>query len=77
MLESEVQKATGSYRTYSSLVKLRSWLLSLRWKTAFGRTAALVPALAVMDLPLGRTLMMMKYDYSRQQNVVKINGCET
>ena len=26
-------KAMGSYRNYSSLVKLQSWLLSLQWKT--------------------------------------------
>ena len=30
--ESGVRKATGSYNTYSSLVKLQPWLLSLRWK---------------------------------------------
>ena len=28
-----VRKATGSYRTYSSLVKVQTWFLSLRWKT--------------------------------------------
>ena len=31
--ESGVRKATGSYRTYTSLVKLQSWFLSLWWKT--------------------------------------------
>ena len=31
--ESGVRKATGSYRTYQSLVKLQSWFLDLRWKT--------------------------------------------
>ena len=31
--ESVVRKATGSYRTYLSVVKLQLWLLSLRWKT--------------------------------------------
>ena len=31
--ESGVQKATGSYRIYSSLVKLKLWFLNLRWKT--------------------------------------------
>ena len=30
--ESGVRKAKGSYRTYSSLVKLQSGFLSLRWK---------------------------------------------
>ena len=54
-----MQRAMGSYCTYSSLVKLQSWFLSLRARPAFGRTAALVPALAVKDLPLGRTLVMM------------------
>ena len=28
-----VRKATGSYRIYSTLVKLQTWFLSLRWKT--------------------------------------------
>ena len=31
--ESGVRKSTGSYRTYSSLVKLQSRFLSLQWKT--------------------------------------------
>ena len=30
--ESGVRKATGNYRTYSSLVKLQPWFLSLRWE---------------------------------------------
>ena len=36
-----------------SLVKLQPWFLSLQGRPAFGRTAALVPVLAVKDLPLG------------------------
>ena len=33
MLKREwVRKTTGSYRTYSFLVKLQPWFLSLRWK---------------------------------------------
>ena len=28
-----MRKVTRSYRSYSSLVKLQPWLLSLRWKT--------------------------------------------
>ena len=28
-----MRKATGSYGTYSSLVKLQPWFLSFRWKT--------------------------------------------
>ena len=31
--ESGVQKATGSYHTHLSLVKLQPWFLSLQWKT--------------------------------------------
>ena len=31
--ESGEWKATGSYRTYSSIVKLQPWFLSLQWKT--------------------------------------------
>ena len=50
-----MRKATGSYRTYSSLVKLQPRFLSL----PLGRIAALVPEFAVKDLPLGRTLMMI------------------
>ena len=33
--ESGMRKATESYGTYSSLVKLQPWFLSLRWRTAF------------------------------------------
>ena len=55
--ESGVRKATGSYRTYSSLVKLQPRFLSLQWKTA------LVPEFAVKDLPLDRTLIMMMISY--------------
>ena len=52
--ESGVWKATGSYSTYLSLAKLQpgSWIFDGR--PVFGRTAALVPALAVKDLRLGR-----------------------
>ena len=31
--ESGVRKATGSYRTYSSLVKMQPWFLTLMWNT--------------------------------------------
>ena len=52
-----MRKATGNYRTYSSVVKLQQLvpdfaMVDLR----LGRTAALVPEFAVKDLPLGRTL---------------------
>ena len=51
-------ESNGSYRTYSSLVKLQPRFLSLQWKSCLlGRIAALVPEFAVKDLPLGRTLM--------------------
>ena len=58
--ESGVRKVMGSYRTYSSLVKLQPKFLSLQWKTCLW--AELQPwclSFAVNDLPLGRTLMMM------------------
>ena len=36
-----VRKSTGSYRTYSSLVELQSWFLSLRWKTCLRQKCSL------------------------------------
>ena len=51
-----VRRATESYCTYSSLVKLQLWFLRLQWKTCLVRTAALVPEFVVSDQPLGRTL---------------------
>ena len=55
-----MRKATGSYLTYSSLVKLQPGLLSLQWEDLpLGRIAVLVPEFGVKDLPLGRTQMMM------------------
>ena len=55
-----MRKATGSYRTYSSLVKLQPKFLEFAMEDlALGRIAAFVPEFAVKDLPLGRTLMMM------------------
>ena len=54
---SRLRKATGSYRTYPSLVKLQPWFLSLRWKTClWAELQLLVPEFAVKDLPLGRAL---------------------
>ena len=51
-----MRKATGSYPTYPSLVKLQPKFLSLQWKTClWAEFAALVPEFAVKDLPLGRT----------------------
>ena len=58
--ESGVRNATGSYRTYSSLVKLQPRFLSFAMgDLPLGRIADLVPEFAVKDLTLGRTLMMM------------------
>ena len=54
-----MRKATGSYRTYSSLVKLQPCTEFAVEDLPSGRTAALVPEFAVKDLPLGRTMMMM------------------
>ena len=53
--ESGVRKTTGSYRTYSSLVKLQpgSWVCGGR--PAFGKNCSL-GAWVCSDLPLGRTL---------------------
>ena len=63
-----MQKATGSYRTYSSLVKLQPRFLTFAMEDLpLGRIAVLVPEFAVKDLPLGRTLMMI-YIYRVFQN---------
>ena len=49
-------KAKGSYRTYSSPVKLQPWFLSLRWKTyLWAEIQPWVPEFALKDLPLGKT----------------------
>ena len=55
-----MRKATGSYHTYSSLVKLQPRFPEFQMEDLpLGRIAALVPEFAVKDLLLGRTLMMM------------------
>ena len=36
-----MQKAMGSYHTYSSLVKLQPWFLSLQWKTCLRQNCSL------------------------------------
>ena len=55
-----MRKATGSYQTYSYLVKLQPNVPEFAMEDLpLGRIAALVPEFAVKDLPLGRTLMMM------------------
>ena len=43
----------GSYRTYSSLVKLQPLFLSLQWKIClWAELWALLPEFAVKDLPV-------------------------
>ena len=52
-----VWKATGSYRAYLSLVKLQPWFPGFAVEgQLLDRTATLVPAFAMKNLPLGRTL---------------------
>ena len=58
--ESGVQKAMGSYHTYSSLVKLQPWFLSLQWMTCL--SAELQPwflSLQWMTCPWVEHLMMI------------------
>ena len=55
-----MQKATGSYRTYSFPSKTAAWVPEFAVEDLpLSRTAAMVPVFAVNDLPLGRILMMM------------------
>ena len=54
-----MQKATGSYRSYPSLIKLQPWVLETAVEDLpLGRTVALVAAFAVKDMLLGKTLMV-------------------
>ena len=51
-----MQKATGSYRTYSSPVKTATLVPEFAVEDmSLGRTADLMPEFAVEDLSLGRT----------------------
>ena len=53
--ESGVRKATRSYRTYPSLVKLQPGFPEFAVEDLpLSRTTALVPEFEVKDLPLGR-----------------------
>ena len=53
--ESGMRKAKGSYRTYSSLVKLEPRFHEFAMENLpLGRIAALVPGFVVKDLPLDR-----------------------
>ena len=57
-----MRKATGSYRTYSSLVKLQPWFLSLRWKTFFGHNCNLGAGVFSERPALGQNNLMMVFD---------------
>ena len=57
--ESGVRKATGSYRTYSSLVKLQPWFLSLRWKTVFGQNCSLGAWVCSARPVLGQNILLL------------------
>ena len=67
-----MRKATGRYRTHSSLVKLQPRFLSLQEDLPLVRIAALVPEFAVKDLPLGRTPMMMMMMVMMIVSIIKI-----
>ena len=74
LTRSGVRKATGSYRTYSSLVKLQPRFLSLQWKTClWAENAVVVPEFAVKNLPLGKTLMMMIFHTVFVDHTVYVN----
>ena len=64
MLKREwVRKTTGSYRTYSSIVKLQPLFLSFRWKTCLcAELQTWFLSFRVKDLHLGRTLWWW-YEY--------------
>ena len=61
MLKREwVEKATGSYCTYLSLVKLQPWFLRFQWKTCLWTTANFGSCVCSERFALGQnTLMMM------------------
>ena len=55
-----MRKAAGSYRTYSSLVKLQPWFLSLLWKTCIRQNCSLGSCACSEGPALAQnTLMMM------------------
>ena len=63
MLRGWVRKTTGSYHTYSSLVKLQPWFLSLRWKTCLGQNCSFGSWACSEGPALGQnTLMIMMMD---------------
>ena len=67
-------KAIRSYHTYSSLVKLQPWFLSLQWKTSLWQNCCLGFFACSEGPALGQnTLMMMilisKYLYSQNSTI--------
>ena len=58
-----MRKATGSYRTYLIPTITVALVPEFAVRPAFVRTAAWVPALAVKDLSMVRTLMMMMLSF--------------
>ena len=57
---STLREATGSYRTYSALIKLQPWFLSLPWKTCLRQNSSLGSCACSEGPALGQnTLMMM------------------
>ena len=54
-----MRKEMGSYRTYSSLVKLQPWFLSLRLKIYFRQKCSLGSCACSEGLVLGQNTLMM------------------
>ena len=57
--KSRMRKATGSYCTYSSLVKLQPWFLSLGWKTCVRQNCCLGFCACSEGPALGQNTLMM------------------
>ena len=55
-----VQKATGSYNTYSSLVKVQPWFLSLQCKTCIRQNCSLGSCTCNQGPALGQNTLIMK-----------------
>ena len=69
-----VQKATGSYRTYSFLVKLKPGFLSFAVEDLpLNRTAALVPEFAVKDL--GQNTLKVLSFHSLLYSIIITDTC--
>ena len=71
-----VQKVTGSNRTYSSVVKLQPWFLSLQWRSAFGQNCNVGSYFSSERAVLEQNTMMIMYT-KRQGQYTSMNGkCE-